>query len=155
MCIRETFSPSLSVPSVSKQKTKQLVSDLNVLSYRLHLLQRPRLHVPAQVNKTLLCSVKGSDYSLIIGRQKMLHVTQKEELILVTNNNLGVRGYLEQYVCDLYVIDVMMSDSLPFIGAEIETPTNAKINGTTSVLHNKRERNRTIMTMFIYINSIR
>lgn len=30
--------------------------------------------------------------------------------------------------------------SLPFIGAEIETPTNAKINGTTSVLYNKTKK---------------
>lgn len=46
------------------------------------------------MNRTLLCSVKGSDYSLIIARQKMLRVTSKEEPVHVTDNNLGIQGDL-------------------------------------------------------------
>lgn len=34
MCIGATFLPSLSVPSVSKQKARQLVSGLSALSYK-------------------------------------------------------------------------------------------------------------------------
>lgn len=69
----------------------------------------------------------------------MLHVTKRP--VFITNNRLGIKGLSETVCMKPVQFQRKSCVFLPFMGAERETATNARTNGTASALYGRAKRN--------------